>query len=71
MVGEVTGRRSVDVKSKEATVLTLWEGERRPSWSFAKENEGGERVRQDFPSSVKKFTSKKQGKVHNYSRLKI
>jgi hypothetical protein len=71
MVGEVTGRRSVDVKSKEATVLTLWEGERRPSWSFASENEGRERVRQDFPSSVKKFTSKKQGKVHNYSRLKI
>jgi hypothetical protein len=25
MVGEVTGRRSVDVKSKEAAVLTLWE----------------------------------------------
>jgi hypothetical protein len=41
---EAIKRRGVDAKSKETAVLTLWEGERRPPWLFASENEGGERV---------------------------
>ena len=67
----MTGRRSVDVKSKEATVLTLWEGERRPSWSFASENEGRERVRQYFPSSVKKLLVKSKGRSTITAGLEI
>jgi hypothetical protein len=44
MGGEAIGRRGDEGESKEATVLLLWEDERRPSWLFVSEKMRGERV---------------------------